>query len=256
MTMECDRTSELLPWLLNDSLEPEEKRAVEEHLESCSSCHGELEQALRVAQIASQHVPAEILTEYAFGSPIESSLRSTLEIHLAHCESCQEELRLTKTAATASVSEPVTPETRRTFWLPTAVAAALILGLGTGILWQTGRTSPRTAPEGNVALIELIPESLALRGSGPPQAIPEGRPATLVLVTDLTVGAADYRVRLVSLEDKTLWQVSDLLPAPDGTVVIHIPLTVRAPAGAFVVLETATVDGWNRLETYRLEPRP
>jgi hypothetical protein len=49
--MNCVEISELLPWFLNDTLEPVKEHLVQEHLEQCGRCQRELDKTIFVRQI-------------------------------------------------------------------------------------------------------------------------------------------------------------------------------------------------------------
>lgn len=249
MGMDCTTLRELLPWYVAGTLSPGEERTVGEHLESCPDCRAELAATERVAQIASSHVPTEVLTAYAFGEESLGLDRGVVERHLAHCPSCRDELALAERAADLP-AEPASAPARRG-WPLLALAASLLVGFGVGALWWAPRGGkPRV--EGDVALVELLPQSLAVRGRGEETRLPADRPATLVLVTDLELGEGIYRARLLAPDDAELLVVRDLRPSEGGRFVLHLPAVTEVPVGSSLVLEVEGPDGWRRLETYPL----
>ena len=64
--MDCDRTTERLPWLLNGSLDPEETAAVRRHLADCELCQKELSETRLAGQIFGAHLPTPAVVAYAF----------------------------------------------------------------------------------------------------------------------------------------------------------------------------------------------
>lgn len=92
--MDCHQTTELLPWLVNDSLEGDEKRIVVEHLASCEDCRRELESTIETCHMLATHVPSLALAEYAVGLTPSGVSQERIERHLAVCHSCNEELAL------------------------------------------------------------------------------------------------------------------------------------------------------------------
>ncbi len=63
--MECDRVEELLPWLLNGTLEAGERAQVLEHLRGCARCRQALQDTRMAWGIYAWHPPAEALVAYA-----------------------------------------------------------------------------------------------------------------------------------------------------------------------------------------------
>lgn len=258
MTSTCERVRELLPWYLHGSLETEEGEAVAGHLESCSDCRRELDDTARVAWIADRHVPTEVLADYAFGTPIEGFDRGILERHLAHCPSCREELSLARQAASGSSERDVGSVPVGSRW-SIALAASVVLALGVAALWWVGQTGSGATPQpsGDVALVELLPDSLALRGQEDSRVVPADRPVTLVLVTDVVLEETDdLRARLVSPEGDVLWEVTDLRPTPEGIVVIHLPESLPAPGPQTIELERRAGGEWKLVESYRAVRAP
>ncbi len=94
----CDRVVELLPWLLNGSLEKAEQRTVREHLALCEACRGELHELGEVWSLASQHVPSLELARYALGERPVGIERQAVERHLEICLSCRQEADLVRSA--------------------------------------------------------------------------------------------------------------------------------------------------------------
>lgn len=249
MGTDCEEVRELLPWHVAGTLGPEEERAVAGHLASCPACREELAATERVARIASFHVPTVVLTAYAFGEEDVGLDRGVVERHLVHCPSCREELALAERAAALPPGPTRAPARQGRPLL--ALAASLLVGLGIGAFWWVPRTGGPWV-EGDVALVELVPESLALRGAEAATRLPVGRSATLVLVTDLEVGEGSYRVRLLGPDGGELWAVRDLRPSEGGTFVLHLAAASEVPDGSSLVLESEGPDGWRPLETYPL----
>lgn len=105
---ECDdKLLELLPWYVNDSLSPNEKRKVEDHLKDCPRCQKELEETRwlssgvkELAEVfASQHIESEKLVIFAeepeMLNPDEAT---TIAKHLQSCPRCYAELETLKSA--------------------------------------------------------------------------------------------------------------------------------------------------------------
>jgi anti-sigma factor RsiW len=90
--MNCDQTSEYLPWLLNGTLGAGERRAAEEHLRSCAACRQALADTRFAWEVFDQHLPSEQLVAYAWGDPGVD--REEVEHHLGSCPRCAAELEL------------------------------------------------------------------------------------------------------------------------------------------------------------------
>jgi hypothetical protein len=103
--MNCQRTEELLPWLLNGTLPEAEKALAADHLQGCAACRAALADARFVGAAARQHVPAETLIAYAYERPLALSSRHELEIHLSDCEDCATELELIEASRVLETEE-------------------------------------------------------------------------------------------------------------------------------------------------------
>ena len=57
MPMNCDQAIELLPWLLNGTLEAGERDEVRRHLETCERCREALTETRVAGSIFGQHIP-------------------------------------------------------------------------------------------------------------------------------------------------------------------------------------------------------
>lgn len=247
MAISCEQVVELLPWYLSRTLGESEAAAVAEHLASCENCPAELEATARMAWITEQHVPVGLLTEYAFGAEIDPRERTVVEGHLAHCDRCQEELRSAQEVAGLRLERGATSEVRA--WWPLAVAASLTIVV-LAALWWSATTAMTPSPEGNVALVELLPDSFGVRGASETPGLSDGRPVTAVLVTDLVLEGDVYRARLVTRDGEEVWAVSDLRPSHGGTFVLHLPAGLAPPAGSEILLEAQQDGEWRAIERY------
>lgn len=90
--MKCPKSIELLPWLLNGSLEEAQRDELLAHLAGCRACGAELDEAAIVWELATLHVPSRDLAAWAHGLPPLIWSREQLERHLAVCSSCRREL--------------------------------------------------------------------------------------------------------------------------------------------------------------------
>lgn len=184
--MDTERARELLPWLLNGSLEEPERGELIAALRGDRELRRELAETRAAGGIFAQHVSTEDLVAHAFGAPTGLAAER-IEAHLALCERCSEELALVResrsledggeTAAPpapgtlpfrrpAPVSTPAVPRTGGA-WRVVALAASLVAMVGfSGWLatWHGSQT-------------RVADLAASLRGSVPPmpeRAVPEG----------------------------------------------------------------------------------
>ena len=94
--MDCERTAELLPWLMNETLESSEQRLVREHLARCQRCQRELAQTSFAWSVYRQHVPAQALVRLAYDRPDIAAERNLFERHVEACPDCAEQLELVR----------------------------------------------------------------------------------------------------------------------------------------------------------------
>jgi predicted anti-sigma-YlaC factor YlaD len=98
----CELTTGLLPWLLNDSLDGDERRLVEEHLAACAGCRRELAETRDVLHLYATHLPVAALVAYAEGAvPAGTPAAERIDpeavaAHLDQCAGCREELALVR----------------------------------------------------------------------------------------------------------------------------------------------------------------
>ncbi|MEM9597624.1 MAG: hypothetical protein AAGD06_25380 [Acidobacteriota bacterium] len=151
---EQERIESLLPWYLNGSLDPGERREVEDWLAE----HGETAQAMLreaafVGEAVASGLPAESLVAYAAGDPMGDDERGRIEAHLAvspldaqELEMVQEALRIAGADDGDSGVAPVVPLARPAErpqvssgpWRWGAIAAsflAVIFGVSSVMMW-------------------------------------------------------------------------------------------------------------------------
>jgi hypothetical protein len=195
---------ERLPWLLNESLEPAERRAVAAHLEGCTACQKEMEDTRLGAAVYAAHVPSADIVALAWERSTGEVDADLARRHLAFCEECAEGLRLARESRElaaagepAEASAPFAPR-RRSAWQPRLVAAAgLVVALAGWLLGRAGdrttelqrvsaqlasaeaslaelrqaeedlrgRLSRATAPQPNLPVYELLPRSQRRRSA-------------------------------------------------------------------------------------------
>jgi anti-sigma factor RsiW len=96
--MNCNDAIERLPWLLNGTLDPEERRQVMEHVTGCPACKAALADTREAWHLFAQHAPAADLIAYAAGETPGGIDRELLEEHLASCPQCAADLELVRTS--------------------------------------------------------------------------------------------------------------------------------------------------------------
>lgn len=190
--MTCEHATELLPWLLNGTLEPAERQEVLEHVRKCEACRRALDEARLALAAAGAHLPAEALVAAAFGEPMPPGIDAALvEEHLAACPQCAADLELARTShALADEEVLLFPRTAPPAAVPVRQAApagrwraaALAAGL-TAVLFAGGWLTNRQA-------LDRMEERLAGRTARPAPVVPGGGP------DDRTAGLAAENRRL------------------------------------------------------------
>jgi predicted anti-sigma-YlaC factor YlaD len=107
MPMNCDRVQELLPWLLNGTLEAGERREALDHLRGCPGCRAALADTRVAWEIFDWHPqPAELIAYAGAGAGAAASGDAAaagfdlgaVEEHVAGCPRCAAELELVRTS--------------------------------------------------------------------------------------------------------------------------------------------------------------
>ena len=212
-TTTCVRTTELLPWLLNASLEDSERREVEDHLRTCAGCRRALAETRGAFELFAVHPPVEaIVARAALDEPWVETVdfaggrigREALDAHLENCAGCREELELARDSRRAIEDEAEPSSEGRT-----------------GVVVPLARPG-RSAGAGARAGLDWRPLALA---------------ASLLLAVVAGGGwlftaqeAADRQARIEELEGRTA-------PAPDGSVEGADPAETGAAGATIAELE-------------------
>jgi hypothetical protein len=127
--MNCDEAIELLPWLVNGTLDAGERQEVVQHLAGCAACRAALADTRTAWELFDWHPPAAALVAYvqAEAAPAASAVSSHggpqgadaaqghdprgadgIADHLATCPSCAAELELLRTSR--ALSDPAMDE--------------------------------------------------------------------------------------------------------------------------------------------------
>ncbi len=267
--MICDRAAELLPWLLNGTLEPDVQRELVEHLRACPACRWDLAATRQAWDIHGAHVPIETLIAYSFGEELHGLTMAEVQSHLEACPACRTDLELVRqdplaepragvglepavsTTAARSLPGASAPQPRRArSWLLAAGISAALAGAFALGRWQTPR--PHTAPAADVQVVELVPESRVERGpvSTGRVTLAAGLPATLILTTDDVTPFAAYRVELHRPGAGILWGSDQVRRSANNEFVLHLPAAAFAPGELEIRLLGRAEAGWRDVERY------
>lgn len=250
--MSCEHVAELLPWLLNGTLEEEQRHAVERHLEGCPGCRAELEDTAFAGRMFGQHLPTEALVELGFGGTPEGLDPAVVEEHLAHCPKCAAELELVREsrrlaqedespreAAVLPLESPTPMRTRASpgsvVWRRAALAAVFAgLVVGSGWWWDAlQHAAQRSAWEEREA--ELVTR-IEKRSGDLERQLAEAREERARLADDLVRKTRErdrLRERVAALDAPRLnvW-VTDVAPAETVLRGEEEPTALSVPAGA------------------------
>jgi len=142
----CDEVTDRLPWLLNGSLEGDEREAVRAHLAACDRCGRELEETRQAMAVFDAHLPSAALVDLAWDRPVAGVPAPLAQRHLESCPQCAEELALLRESRRleGGVEAPRRGGrgalTRFAEW-GGSLAAGLLIGL-----WWGGALDRRTPP--------------------------------------------------------------------------------------------------------------
>jgi hypothetical protein len=185
MTMEHAEAEELLPWLLNGSLEAADRRAVEDHLAGCAVCREALAEAELAFAIHALHPTEAQLVDLAW-ERLGGEARDVVAAHARGCPACAEELALLRASRSVleadeqrAVGAPSVPvrilafgaPARRRWALAAAVAGVALLG---ALGWRLSElASARVAIERELAAARA--EGTRLRGAAAATELARGR---------------------------------------------------------------------------------
>ncbi len=255
----CAVVEERLPWLLNGTLDPEERADMLQHVRNCSSCRGALSASHETGMAADTHLPIDTLLDLADGLTLGSDDQRLAAAHLDACDQCAEELR----ALSAGFVLPRVvqrPESGpAALWRSLALAAALaavLFGLG----WWQASSARRDdvfsagRPIANVAAVELRPTAPS-RGAEIAVARLSLDPSVPVLSVTLLpelVVSGPRVLDVVGPDGRLIWQVDGLEPASDGAVSLLLPSASLQTGDHRLRLRSADESGAERVEVFVL----
>lgn len=191
MISNCDDVKGMIPWLLNGTLDDDERRRVIQHLSTCESCRRDLADTRLAAEIFDQHPPAEAILALAWDETPQGLDPDFLKEHLESCPRCAAELELARMSRRLEEDDKVVPLARRTAppapatrwrgWKAAALAAGLAGVVAFSGWFQTagrvrtleeqiaGRTdapvpAPPAAASGERARVQQLAAELEERG--------------------------------------------------------------------------------------------
>lgn len=99
-TLDSERARELLPWLLNDTLDGDERTALLAALREDPALRRELADTHWAGRLFARHLPTADVVAYAIGEATDTD-RTLVESHLASCGECRDELALARESLAA-----------------------------------------------------------------------------------------------------------------------------------------------------------
>jgi len=256
--MNCENAIELLPWLLNGSLEPEEAAEARRHLEGCEACRQSWRETRQAWKVFSEHLPAEALVQLAYDEPLSGLDAGVAERQLGSCPQCAAELEMARMSRRLEEDDRIAtfpaparrPREVRT-WRLTAMAAGLAAVVAAGGWFQSlsrlGELSTlvaRNQGEVRSAQQELariaanvrepqlntwtgdVSTSDVVRGNQPADQeipVPANVDSTPMLEASHDITAPDREVRIVDAAGKVLFRRGGLRrnPTDDFTITFH-----------------------------------
>lgn len=262
--MNCTTAIELLPWLLNGSLERDERRDLEGHLAWCAGCRAELAETVEIFEMTASHPPSGVLVDWVVGRDVPHA--ELVERHVADCPACADEVDLVREAIELEAFVPVTETTASSSvvrWRRAALGAAAVAVLGLAALvasWMPGgflmRNSGSSIGPANVPVVEVFPDGFTLRGGDDAVTVKDGDAVALILATRIDGEWDGYRLRVLDMSDRELRRLDGLIRQKTDDFTVLLP-AADLPAGEIRLIIDGSKDGsWTELETYTLVNLP
>jgi Putative zinc-finger len=279
--MNCQEAIERLPWWLNGSLEPEERREVDEHLAGCATCREALEETRLAWTVFAQHLPTEALVAMAADEPVPGIAPEILAEHLAECPQCAAELELARSSRLLSEHGEVpilaprpTPGARRSAgrgWLAAALAAGLALATTAGWLGSVRQTKhlearlaaaarPAASAQGPAAMApagfslnaQFSADAVVRDGSGAKEEqsarLPRSGPVTILLNSQADF-SGEHAYKLFDAKGTLLASVQGIPPNPYHAYFVTLDAGL-VPPGTYKLRLYSASEGENAGETF------
>ena len=286
--MNCDQATELLPWLLNGTLDPGDRDEVRRHLTGCGRCREALSHTQEAWRIFDQHLPAEALVALAYGEAPADLDPALAERHLASCPQCAAELEMAGMSRHLEEEDRIAlfpgrarqQEPRGTrVWRATALAASFA-GLvavagwihsvqqspsGTQLAEQergrAGNTQIADAgiqPPQAARFFNVSPQDAVLRNDSSRQVteIPEGvSQPVLVLGASKTSSFPEYEVEIQDERGNPVSTIQGLQLDSNGFYALLLPKGSLEPGSYKLRVFGVAGDRREALETYSVRQR-
>ena len=254
----------LLPWSLRGSLSELEQGRVRRALELGHLSHQSLEETIAAHELANERPDSATLTALAAGDlgpeeeeaverylkqPQSAEDRELVEIARAAMDSAEE---------LAAGSPSASPRYVAGWWRTVAVAASLLTVFLAAGWWTASRESGRGSDMAIAEVIELVPDDMILRGTGPDvPAVSVGEAGvTLVLVVDEQVGDGFLSLSLRDGEGSEIARVAPVRVRDDGSVHLSIAADAARRAQRIVLLgQGSEAEAPVTIHEYSFQPR-
>ncbi|HEV2855890.1 MAG TPA: zf-HC2 domain-containing protein [Thermoanaerobaculia bacterium] len=239
--MTCDQAIELLPWLLNGTLEAEERGEVRRHLATCDRCREALAQTRESWATFDQHIPSRDLVALAWGESPAGMDPRLAEAHLASCPQCAAEIELARMSRRLEEEDNVAPfpgvksrtatQAAPRTWRAAAIAAGLAAVVASSGWFYTARQAGDLAqtaqvrPPAAVPTPVPVPQKPAAEDSGLREQVAqlEGELQRLMgLQRENEKKAADAQVQVAQLERER-----ETLARPQAADIVMFDEVVR-----------------------------
>ena len=275
--MSCDEVTDRLPWLLNGSLEGDEREAVRAHLAACDRCGRELEETRQAMAVFGAHLPSAALVDLAWDRPVVGVPAPLAQRHLESCPQCADELALVRESRRLEGAvEAPRGGGRRSFTRFAEWGGSLAAGLLIG-LWWGGALHQRTppppaasppapraghdeelarlrasvgdleaqlegarAPQPDLPIFELMPADQVVRsGEGIRELVVPSSARLVALLLIAETGSRPASLEIRTAGGKQVWSGSGLRPGPLGAYSIGVPAALLPEGRYELVLKPA-----------------
>ena len=237
--MTCDQAIEILPWLLNGTLEAAEREEVLRHLATCDRCREALAETRASWSTFNQHIPSQDLVALAWGEPPSGIDPALAEAHLVSCPQCAAEIELVRmsrrleeednVALFPAVKPRTTAEATPRTWRAAAIAASLAAVVAaSGWVYTAQQIGDPTR----------LAQTRAPESAPAPVAPPAGEPSSLRQKVAQLEGQVRQMIGLQQENDKKvadaqaqvaqLEKEREILTQPHAADIVELDAVVRA----------------------------